>query len=689
MTSRANANDRLDGWDAISNYLGWHSRTVMRWAKQKGLPIHRIPGGKRQGVFAFRHELDDWLAGPNQTKVVAQATTNGNGSTTLSTVSAVLIPAENPSVHFPKRTSSRWKFSMYTVAGILVASLVVCAAYGYVTTRFSFGVPQLSDSQQLTANGQEKQGLLKSGNALYFGQEQDGWYALAEMPADGGPIRVLWHPQANVLPVDISSDGKKLLALTAVGVEREQELWVIPLDGGEPRRALKITAHSASWAPDGRTIAYAGGNGIFFTSEEEKASREIGSFTAIPFGLVWSEDGQRLRFILEDVKTDKAALWGQASGEGLRTITLRSLPPSIEAHRSIEPYGEWTRAAGTDTFFALGPAPKVDSTSVWLVQYGRRWWEPLIQMAPMQLSLGNVSGITFSKESSRLFLLSEPQNRTAFVRFDSHRLGFQHILPGVSGDFLDYSRDGRWITYTSYRGSSLWIGPTDGSAAKQITFSPEIVELPRWSPDGKQIAYMSKRPNSGWRIYLLQLDNGAMREASEGNDSQGAPTWSPDGRFLAYGNVECEHTQACAIHRIDLATGKVQTLPDSDGLFTARWSPDGRSIAAFHLARHQLFLFDVKAEKWHKLMDSIDGNDLSWSADSKYLYTNIRGTNARIVRIRTADGQQTTVLDLRSQDQFDLAENDDLQFSVAPDESVILHRRIHAEEIYAYDVRFH
>jgi Tol biopolymer transport system component len=689
MPEETVANARLDSWKEIATYLGRNERTVVRWEKEKDLPIHRIPGGQRQGVFAFRHELDNWLAGSNHTKVAVQAMTNGNGSTTVPTVSAVLTHQEGPSVHPQERTSSRWQLSIYMVIGFLIALLIVSTAYGYVKARFSFSAPQLSDSQQLTANGQEKQGLLKNGNNLYFGQEQDGWYALAEMPVDGGPIRVLWRPQANVLPVDISSDGKKLLALTAVGVEREQELWVVSLDGGEPRRALKITAHSAAWSPDGRTIAYAEGNAIFLTSEEEKASREIGSFTAIPFGLVWSEDGQRLHFILEDVKTYKATLWGQVSGEGLKTITLRLLPPPIEAHRDIEPYGEWTRAARPDTFFALGTEPKVDRTSVWLVQYGSRWWEPLIQMAPMQLSLGNVSGITFSKESSRLFLLSEPQNRTAFVRFDSHRLGFQHILPGVSGDFLDYSRDGRWITYTSYRGSSLWIGRADGSAAKQITFSPEIVELPRWSPDGKQIAYMSKRPNSGWRIYLLQLDNGAMREASEGNDSQGAPTWSPDGRFLAYGNVECEHTQACAIHRIDLATGKVQTLPDSDGLFTARWSPDGRSIAAFHLARHQLFLFDVKAEKWHKLMDSIDGNDLSWSADSKYLYTNIRGTNARIVRIRTADGQQTTVLNLRSQDQFDLAENDDLQFSVAPDESVILHRRIHAEEIYAYDLRFH
>ena len=131
----------------------------------------------------------------------------------------------------------------------------------------------------------------------------------------------------------------------------------------------------------------------------------------------------------------------------------------------------------------------------------------------------------------------------------------------------------------------------------------------------------------------------------------------------------------------------MQTLPDSEGLFTARWSPDGRFIAALHLERHQLLLFDVKVGKWHQLADAINSTDLSWGSDSKYLYANIPGADARIVRIRVADGHQETVLDLRSQDKFDLAEKEDLQFSVGPGDSLILHRRIHSAEIYAYDLR--
>jgi hypothetical protein len=86
------------------------------------------------------------------------------------------------------------------------------------------------------------------------------------------------------------------------------------------------------------------------------------------------------------------------------------------------------------------------------------------------------------------------------------------------------------------------------------------------------------------------------------------------------------------------------------------------------------------------LADAIVGTDLGWSWDSKYLYTDFPG-DARIVRIRVADGHQETVLDIRSQDNFNLAEPEDLQFSVAPDDSVIVHRQLHSPEIFAYDVR--
>lgn len=60
---RPKQNDRLDSWKAIAAYLGRDVSTVIRWEKEKALPIHRIPGGKKQAVFAFREEIDTWLAG--------------------------------------------------------------------------------------------------------------------------------------------------------------------------------------------------------------------------------------------------------------------------------------------------------------------------------------------------------------------------------------------------------------------------------------------------------------------------------------------------------------------------------------------------------------------------------------------------------------------------------------------------
>jgi WD40 repeat protein len=414
-------------------------------------------------------------------------------------------------------------------------------------------------------------------------------------------------------------------------------------------------------------------------SEGQTTTKQIGSFGALPRELLWSQDGQSLSFLLDDVSTAKAKSWGQISGDGMGTATVRPLPASIDL-------ADWTRADKTNLCFMSGTVTSQGSTPIWLVQYSRKWWEPPIRIAPMGPVPGQLHGMAFAGSSSRLFALSEPQTRSAFVRFDLHGHGYQQILPGASGRYLDYSRDGYGVAYVTFRDDSLWVSKADGSDARQLKLPPETIELPRWSPDGRRIAYMARRPDRPWRIYLANVDNDEIREASEGDDNQGAPTWSADGRFLAYGGVECEHTLTCAIHRIDVATGKVQTLPGSAGLYTARWSPDGRYIAALHMEKHQLMLFDVKAEKWHKLADAIFQNDLSWSADSKYVYANIPGTDARIVRIRVVDGHQETALDLRSQDKFNLTELEDLQFSLAPDDSVILHRRIHSEEIYAYDL---
>ena len=673
--------ERLDSWKAIAAYLGRDIRTVIRWEKEKGLPVHRIPGGLRQGVFAFRGELDDWLAGPDHGGRVEQAPTGGNESHGNEAVLAPPAQAESRAAEPlpPAEATPRWRRALYGAAGFLAVLLLVGAAYEYGVARFSFRAPQLIGEQQLTANGQEKYGLLTDGKSLFFGQEQDGWFALAEMPLDGGPVRVLWSPQANVVPMDISSDGKRLLAVTYLGAEKERELWVVPLDGGKPYRPANVTAHSAAWAPDSTTFAYAASNEINLLGEDGTGLRQIASFAAMPDLLHWSEDGKRLHFLLEEISTQKVSHWELVSGDGMKTASLRSIPSSLED------YSFWTRANGADAYFLSSSA--LWKPRLWFIQHGRRWWEPSIQRSELSLGQGVVSGIAFEKASSRLFLLEEPPSRITLARFNLRQREFRQILPGVSGEFVDSSHDGKWVAYITVPDDSLWVIRADGTDARQLTSPPEAAELPRWSPDGKELAFSSRAPDRPWRIFIVRPDSGERREASEGNDNQGAPTWSPDGKFLVYGGLKCQSTNTCAIHRIDLSSGKVQTLPGSEGLFTARWSPDGRRIAALHLERHQLFLFELETRKWHKLADSLDGTDMSWSPDSKYIYIDVPGADARIVRFSVADGREETILDLRSQDKFNLASDENLRFSVAPDGSLILPRRIHSPEVYAYDLR--
>lgn len=52
---------RIDGWKSIGGHFGRDRTTAMRWAETRGLPVHRVPGGKRASVYAFREELDAWL----------------------------------------------------------------------------------------------------------------------------------------------------------------------------------------------------------------------------------------------------------------------------------------------------------------------------------------------------------------------------------------------------------------------------------------------------------------------------------------------------------------------------------------------------------------------------------------------------------------------------------------------------
>jgi hypothetical protein len=66
MTGVGGGGERLDSWKAIAAYLGKDAGTARRWERTRGLPVHRVPGGKGTSVYAFTSEIETWLKSAGQ-----------------------------------------------------------------------------------------------------------------------------------------------------------------------------------------------------------------------------------------------------------------------------------------------------------------------------------------------------------------------------------------------------------------------------------------------------------------------------------------------------------------------------------------------------------------------------------------------------------------------------------------------
>ena len=147
----------------------------------------------------------------------------------------------------------------------------------------------------------------------------------------------------------------------------------------------------------------------------------------------------------------------------------------------------------------------------------------------------------------------------------------------------DLSPDGGWIAfYTLGKQEDVFLIRTDGAGLRQLTDDDHMDRAPRWSPDGRSIAWMSARSGK-FEIWTMNPDGGGVRQLT--HDSRGptlSPLWSPDGTRLAY------TVHGLGPFIIDVGEAMAGTvsralwlqLNEPGAWFWARsWSPDGRSIA--------------------------------------------------------------------------------------------------------------
>lgn len=171
---------------------------------------------------------------------------------------------------------------------------------------------------------------------------------------------------------------------------------------------------------------------------------------------------------------------------------------------------------------------------------------------------------------------------------------------------VQISPDGKWVVYTVTRAdleqnaseADIWIASTAGESPSRLTTSKKNDTSPRWSPDGRRIAFISAREEKP-QIFLMSAFGGESERLTEHKGGVRTIAWSPDGKSIAF-IAEQEPTpeeekrikdkdDAIVVDTnyrfnrlwvLDVATKKARLLATTDVVASdPQWSPDGTVLA--------------------------------------------------------------------------------------------------------------
>ena len=555
-----------------------------------------------------------------------------------------------------------------------IVSVVVAVAAAFAWLSSPPPPPRVLNTTQLTRDGISKGGVVTDGSRLYITETTDA-SRIVQASVAGGETSSLSTPFANVGLADISPDRTQLLVAGFAGTGTEFPIWTLPLPSGAPRRLADVICHGAAWSPDGRHLVYFNASDIFQANADGTDPRKLTTVSGTPDHPAFSPDGARIRFSLAKPENNSQSLWEMRSdGSDLHPMLAGGRGPTEEC------CGVWT-VDGRYYFFLSGP-------NVWAMRepvglFRRR------SAAPFQLTTGPLAfnDLAPSPDGKKLFVVAV-QARAELVRYDPKSHQFVPYLSGISAGELDFSRDGQWVTYVSYPEQALWRSRVDGSDRLQLTYPPVLAGLPRWSPDGAQIAYVDSQPGRPWKTFLISAQGGTPQEMLSETHTQVDATWSPDGKKLAFARTQqTGSSEPLAIQIVDLATHEGSTIPGSENLFSPRWSPDGQYLAALTADSGKLLLFSFKTQKWSVWVNEPGSIGFpNWSRDGSYLYYDNTFTDRPTFRrVKVGQTHSELIADLKDLHRY-YGTVAGAWSGVAPDGSGLFARDLGTSEIYALDL---
>jgi Tol biopolymer transport system component/DNA-binding winged helix-turn-helix (wHTH) protein len=532
-------------------------------------------------------------------------------------------------------------------------------------------LPRITGYQQITSDGRQKYKITADGERLYFGKYDSGHLRIAQVSAAGGETATLQTPFTNTMMAGVMPDGSGLLVGEFHHVNMPAQVWLLPLPTGAPRRLGDLVVDSLRPFPQGLVFSKQGG--VYEAAADGSQVRQILTADGTATDLAVSPDSRKISFTVTNWQTARSRIW-IANRDG---SNAHPLFPS-EGGSGRDCCAEWT----SDGSHLLFERYRDGHSNIW-VWSERQFW---LKRQPQALQLTNgpldFTAPSPSRDGKKFFALGE-QPRAELLRYDGAS-GFRAFLGGISASDLAFSADGQWVTYVSVPDRALWRSRVDGSERMQLTAPGKIfVGLPRWSPDGKQIAFMGQMLNANWRAYLISTNGGTFEDLAPDAPAGVDPGWTPDGKSIVL-SLNDQGLSGRGISILDLQTRKVNDLPGAEHFFSPRVSPDGKYIAAISGDEKALMLFDVTAQRWSDLVRMPVGYP-SWSHNGQYLYfdSSFFSEDPGFYRIRISDHKLERMVSLSEVRRFcgPLGE----WAGLAPDDSLLVSSDASNEEVYAID----
>jgi Tol biopolymer transport system component len=541
--------DRLDSWKEIAAYLRRSVRTVTRWEREEGLPVHRHVHSKAGSVFAYKSELDAWWITRGEKIEGASA--------------APISDAVPP----------RWP---WLLAGALCLIVVGALAWSAMARRAAHPPARLMPLT--TYPGIEGPPTLSpDGNQVAF--ERNGDIFVKQV--DGEALVQLTHTSPAETAPSWSPDARQI-AFRRAG----EGIFVIsPLGGGERKIAetnAPLLLNSLAWTPDARSLVVSEMTSpvcasLFVVSVPTGEKTRLTSPREPTIGDGWpavSPDGATVAF----------ARYSQDSSANVHVVPLAGGEPRPLTSDRASVFGiAWS--GPSEVVFA---SDRSGTSRLWRVSTG-----PASAGAVMPVASGGEdarfpavsrpAGTTAARLAYQRFAANVDVRRVPIVDDASPRRSAEPSRPFIastkSDDHPAYSPDGQKIAFVSRRSGSdeIWVCQSDASNPVRLTsMNGPIVVAPRWSPDGRQIAFFAATGAAGaYRAYLVAADGGTPVRLTKGEGAiEALPSWSRDGRWIY---MTSGRSGSLQIWKTDVHGGEAVQLTHGGGA-EAQESPDGTVI---------------------------------------------------------------------------------------------------------------